>query len=92
MEQGYRADLAENAGAGNGTAKSWPGGKGYFMAKATWGGGNAKLQMQMPTGDFIDVPNATLSANGCVAIDIPAGQIRVVITTLTAVYAYAVKN
>lgn len=87
----YKAELAVNAGAGNGSAKAWPGGKGYFFGEAAWSGGNAKLQMMSPNGTWIDVTSASLTASGYVAFEIPAGQIRVVITTSSAVYAYAVK-
>lgn len=86
-----RVDLADNAGAGNGAEAIWPGGKGYFFAEATWGGGNTKLQMKNPRGTWFDVPGTTLAANGVAAFDIPAGMIRAVTATATGVYAYAVK-
>lgn len=82
--------LAENAAAGTGSSKSVPGGKFLFMAEATWGGGNAKLQVQTPNGTWIDVPNSTLSANNMVQLEIPRGQARVVFTTGSALYAYLV--
>ena len=84
-----RVTLAENAGAGNGTAKEWKGGRGFYMAEATWSGGSAKLQFQTPNSTWIDVTSVTLSANGGVAFQLPPCQIRVVIATSTAVYAYA---
>ena len=71
-------------------AQNWKGGKGVFIAEATWGGGSAKLQCISPNGTFIDVPNVSLTANGIVAFDLPPGQIKVVIATATHVYAYAV--
>lgn len=89
---GYRADLLSNAGAGNGTAHQWPGGKGYFVAEtSSWSAGSAKLQMQTPQGSWIDVPSVSLSANGAVAIDLPAGMVRAVVATSTAVYAWAIR-
>lgn len=90
-KQQVRLTLSANAGAGNGTAYEWPGGKGMFMAEATWGGGNVKLQQQSANATWIDVaPSSTLSANGMVVLDLPPGQVRVVITTSTAVYSYLV--
>ena len=85
-----RIDLCENAGAGNKAAKECKGGRYYLMAEATWGGGNIKLQFQTPNGTWIDVPSSTLSANNGTAIELPQGQIRAVVTTATAVYAYLV--
>lgn len=71
-------------------AQNWKGGKGVFIAEATWGGGTVKLQAISPNGTFIDVPNVSLTANGLVAFDLPPGQIKVSIATATEVYAYAV--
>lgn len=82
--------LAENFNAGTGPSKSVPGGKFLFMAEATWGGGNAKLQNQSPNGTWIDVPSSTLSANNMVQLELPRGQVRVVFATGTALYAYLV--
>lgn len=91
MAIGYGATLASNAGAGNGATTAWPGGAGTFMAEATWGGGSAKLQFQSPNATWIDYPSGSLSANGAISFTLPAGQIRVVIATATACYAYAVR-
>lgn len=87
--------LASNAGAGNGTAVDWPGGRGMLFGEATWGGGNAALQMQSPNGTYVPIYDAagnavTISANGGKVFEAPAGALRVVITTASAVYAYAV--
>lgn len=74
----------------------WPGGRGSFMAKATWGGGSVKLQTLMPDlATWIDVKNdagtaISLSADGMLLFDLPPGQVKAVIATATAVYAYAV--
>lgn len=84
----YRGTLLENASA-TGAAVKWPGGRGVFMAEATWGGGSVKLQMQTPNGTFVDIDGASLTANGTKAFDAPAGFIKAVVATATAVYAYA---
>lgn len=89
---GYRADLAVNSANGTSAAKAWPGGKGLFFAEATWGGGNAKLQVQSPNGTWTDVPSTTLSANGSLPFELPAGQIRTVMATGSAFYVYAVRQ
>ena len=73
----------------------WRGGKGMFMAEATWGGGTVKLQFQSLNGTAIDVKNpagtaASLTANGMVYFELPPGQIIVNIVTATAVFAYAI--
>jgi hypothetical protein len=86
---GGRLDLLSNASA-TGSTMEWMGGKGIFIAEATWGGGTVKLQAQSPNGTWIDVPSASLTANGIVAFDLPRGQLRGNVTTATAVYAYAV--
>ena len=88
---GYRATLAENATTGNGASEEWPGGQGYFMAEGTWGGGSAKLQFSTPRGTWVDIAGGSLTANGTLKLDIPPGQIRTVIATASAVYAYCVR-
>lgn len=87
---GHAVVLASNATTGNGTAYYWPGGRGLFMAEATWGGGTAKLQFTTPNGTYVDYPSGSLSANGGILFELPPGQIRVVIATATACYAYAI--
>lgn len=86
---GYRADLSSNAGAGNGTSQSWPGGRGIFTAEATWAGGSAKLQFTTANGTWVDYPSGSLTANGAILFELPATNIRVVIATSTACYSYA---
>lgn len=86
--QGLTA-LAENSGAGNGSATTWAGGNGFFTAVATWGGGSAKLQMLLPDqATWVDVTSITLSANGYVAFSLPPCRIRSVIATATACYVW----
>ena len=91
MANGYAVTLASNAGAGNGTAATWAGGQGAYIAEATWSGGSAKLQFQTPQGTWVDYPSGSLSANGLISFTLPPAQIRVVIATASAVYAYAIR-
>lgn len=88
MAKGGRVTLVENASA-TGSAKQWPGGKGVFMAEATFGGGTVKLQTQTPNGTWIDVDGASVTAAGMKVFDLGPCQIRANIATATAVYAYA---
>lgn len=87
--RGQVLTLASNAGAGNGTGLYWQGGKGTFTAEATFGGGSVKMQYKTINGTFVDVDGATLSAAGTKFFELAAGEVRVVITTASAVYAYA---
>jgi hypothetical protein len=92
MSNSQCVTIASNAGAGNQTAvKLNCGGKFMFMAEGTWGGGNIKIQTQTGNSTWVDVASSTLSANGTLSVDLPAGQVRGVITTSSAVYAYLVK-
>lgn len=79
--------LCENAGTGNQAAKNWAGGKSAFIAEATFGGGSVKLQAQLPSGAWYDVPSASLTAAGYYVADLPPGSYRAVNTTATAVSA-----
>jgi len=88
---GYRLDIASNASAGNGSDFECKGGVVLFMAEATWGGGNIKLQIKSPNGTYLDISSSTLSANGALRLELPHGLYRYVITTSSAVYAYIVK-
>jgi len=86
--RGDNVTLAANASA-DGGAKAWQGGHGLFTAEATWGGGTAKLQFKTLHGTWVDVPSASLTANGAKEFYCPIGEIQVAITTASAVYAYA---
>lgn len=89
MNSGDNIKIAENAGAGNGADQLFLGGRAVFVAEATWGGGSCKVQYKTRNGTYIDVPGATLSANGMTAaIDLPAGTYRAVIATATGVHAW----
>lgn len=97
MARRVRLDLLQNAGAGNGNAFDWPGGDGvFFVESATFGGGNVALQMQGTNGNWFPIINyatttpISLTAVGMANFRAPAGQIRAVSTTATAVYASAV--
>ena len=89
MAKNRTLTLLSNASA-TGSAVAWPGGRGLFSAEATWGGGTVKLQFKSANGTWIDVGTAsTLTANGIVGFELPMCQIRIDVTTATAVYAYA---
>ncbi len=91
MASDIRLTLMANdvAAADNTLATLWPGGRGIFMAEATWGGGSVKLQYKSPQGTWIDVgAAATLTANGMVMVELPPGVVKVVRATATAVYAW----
>lgn len=96
MARRQQLTLALNAGAGNGAAVDWQGGNGMLMVDATFGGGSVALQQMSPSGAWLPISNLatttaiSLAANGTANFLAPAGQIRVVITTATAVNAYVV--
>lgn len=64
------------------------GGLYQVSAHATWGGGNADLQILLPDGvTYLSMGSATkLTADGFATIYLPPGTYQVVITTSTAVY------
>lgn len=81
--------LLSNASA-TGDWVDWPGGRGVFMAEATWGGGTVKLQYEGPNGTGIDAgSDTTLTANGGGVFELPGCRIRAHVATATAVYATA---
>lgn len=88
MAKGGRVTLVANASA-TGSALKWPGGRGVFMAEATFGGGTVKLQTQTPNGTWIDVDGASVTAAGTKVFYLGPCLIRANIATSTAVYAYA---
>lgn len=91
MANSYTVTLASNASAGNHAAAAWPGGKGYFTGEATFGGGSIKLQFMSLNGTWIDYTSGSLSAAGGIIFELPAGQIRAVSATASAVYAFAAR-
>lgn len=86
--------LLSNASA-TGSAKAWPGGRGFFSAVATFGVGSVTLQYLGPDGTTWlvaqqpDATDATLTAAGGVLFELPPGKIRAAVVTATAVYARA---
>jgi len=86
-----RLDLMLNdVSAASGYASQWDGGRGTLIVEATWGGGNTVLQYKSPNGTWITVPNSTSTANDLIGFELPPGQLRIVATTATAVYAYVI--
>jgi hypothetical protein len=87
--------IANNASATT-PGVDWPGGKGLLMVSATFGGGTVALEQQSPTGVWLPLTlrNSTtaisLTANGTVLFEAPAGPIRLAITTATAVFGHAI--
>lgn len=84
-----RHDLLSAAAAGAGSGADVKGGQYAFLAEATFGGGNIKLQIQDPLSTWIDVAGSSLLANGMVILDLPQGQFRAVATGTTGVTASA---
>lgn len=79
MSNGGRIDLSVTQAAGNGLAKKFiGGGKALFAAVGTFGT-NALLQQQMPDDTWVTVPSTTLTADGMANVDLPPGQVRVVV-------------
>lgn len=64
------------------------GGKYGVSAKATWGGGSAKLQILMADDTtYVSVASGTdFTADGYSTVDLPPGQYRWTIATATAIY------
>lgn len=65
----------------------WPGGRGWFSAKATWGGGNVALKFLLPDNTTYALACTALSADGGIAFELPPCLIFADVTTATAVYA-----
>ena len=80
------ATLLSNASATS-AGTTWSGGRGVFVAVATWGGGNVALQYLGPNGTTWITVGSALTADGLFAFELPPGQIRAAVTTATAVYA-----
>jgi hypothetical protein len=60
----------------------WQGGPGFFVAESSnWGGGSVTLQWRTPNGTYITVGSAAvLSANGCVAVNLPRGCVKALVS------------
>lgn len=88
MWQGYAQQLLTNAATDNVEVRIPNGGVYNFAAKATWGGGNVKLQQLMPDGStYADVASSTISADGSLNLTLAPGLYRQVVTTATAIYS-----
>jgi hypothetical protein len=85
--------VAVSNASATGDAVSLKGGRYVFSAVATWGGGTVKVQMLSGDGStYLDVANASLTANGSLAsVSVPPGMYRINIATATAVYATFVR-
>lgn len=87
-------ELLNNAAA-TGTGQSWPGGRGLFVALATFGGGSVGLQFLGPDGvtwlpcQSVAGADVSLTAAGSTLFEQPPGSLRAVVATATAVYARA---
>ena len=74
----------------------WDGGDGMLLVDATFGGGSVALQILSPVGIWLPVQNyatvtpISLTVNGTANFRAPAGRLRAVITTATAVNAHIV--
>lgn len=96
MARRIQLALAVNAGAGQSAGQDWPGGRGLLMVDATFGGGNVALEQLSPAGKWLPLnvectaTAISLTANGTAYFASPAGQIRVNITTASAVNAHVV--
>lgn len=69
----------------------WPGGRGWFAAKATWGGGSVGLQYMLPDNTTYVAAHTALTADGGVAFELPPCKVKAVVATATAVYASAAR-
>lgn len=83
-------ELLSNASATS-AAMSWPGGRGWFSVKATWGGGSVALHYMLPDGATYVAAIAALSADGGAAFELPPCKVKAVVATATAVYAQAAR-
>ncbi len=79
------------AGAGNGSAVTWKGGKGSFYAEGTVIG-TVLLQAQTDQGTWVPVAGVTLDDNGVVFFELAPGLVRGVHSGAnTAVFASVVR-
>lgn len=73
-------------------AGQWPGGKGFFAVKATFGGGSVALQFQLPDNiTWATLTNGSFTADGGMVFELPPCLIRALATTATSVYANAAR-
>jgi hypothetical protein len=67
------------------------GGRYAFGVNATWGGGNAVLNILMPDGTTFIAAAAAFTADGTAVYDLPPGTYQVAITTATALQFFLVR-
>jgi hypothetical protein len=69
------------------------GGKYAVTAKATWGGGSAKLQILLGDGStYVSVATGSdFTADGFAAVDLPPGAYRFTCATASAIYLNVVR-
>jgi hypothetical protein len=72
-------------------AMQWPGGRGWFAVKATWGGGSVALHYLLPDGATYVAAVAALTADGGVAFELPPCLVKAIVATASAVYASAAR-
>jgi hypothetical protein len=84
---GPNLTVASNLAADS-TAVQWEGGRAVVTAEATFGGGTVALQFKSLNGAWVGVDNGSFTAAGSKLVYVPRGEVRVAITTATAVYAY----
>lgn len=71
--------LLSNATA-TGTAVTVPAGRHLFIVEGTFSGATVALQFEGPNGTMINVPNASVTANGMAVVEIPSGKVRASVT------------
>lgn len=93
MARRIRLDLIVND-VGASVAQDWPGGDGvFYVSSATFAAGNVALQFQAPDGNWVPIINyatttpIAIAAVGMANFRAPAGKMRAVPTTSTAVFA-----
>lgn len=83
------ANLLSNASA-TGAALPVEGGTYVVTADGTFGGATLQLQLRSPDGSsWIDITDASLTAEGAFTVDLPRGEVRMTVTggTPSALYA-----
>ncbi|MBO9685663.1 MAG: hypothetical protein J7598_03540 [Mitsuaria chitosanitabida] len=79
-----------NNESATGKPAQWGGGRGLFIAVASWtGGGTVQLQYMGPdNATWVNV-GAALGANGMQNFELPPGLLRAAVSIATAAYAQA---
>ena len=96
IQQALYVNSVDQSPFGTGNGVDFPGGIGKLFVDATFGGGSVALQMLSPSGVWLGLDSyaqtaaISLTANGVATFIAPAGRVRVLITTATAVNAYII--